>query len=56
MNYTHSIYIEDKLRGHESEIFLKSFEAAAKKLHELHEWATDNGYTPTQYSLTLKEI
>lgn len=55
-NHTHSIYIQDKRRGFDSELFVGSFEAAAAKLNELHQWARDNDYKPTDYTLTLKEI
>jgi hypothetical protein len=54
---THSIYIEDKKKGHQHEIFYTSITAAVKHLEELHQWARDNQYSPGRdYALTLKEI
>lgn len=53
---THSIYIQDHLKGRDHETFFQSFTAAAKYLEKLHQWARDNDYKPTDYTLTLKEI
>jgi hypothetical protein len=54
---THSVYIEDKKKGHQSEIFCNSLTAAVELLEELHQWARDNDYAPGRdYALTLSKI
>jgi len=53
---THSIYIQDHIKGWDHETFFQSLTAAAKHLDTLHQWARDNGYKPTDYTLTLNEI
>lgn len=55
-NHTHSIRVEDKRRGHDTEVFVDSPEAAVAKLDKLHQWARDNGYSPAEYTLTLNTI
>lgn len=57
MKKTHSVYIEDKKRGHENELFFASIAEAAIRIDELHTWARDNGYKiGADYSITLKAI
>lgn len=54
---SYSIYITDKIKGHENELFFKSMTEAAIRIEELHQWARNNGYKMGRdYSLTLSEI
>lgn len=55
-NLTHSIQIEDKRRGHNSELFVSSFTEAAAEIDRFHQWARENDYKPTDYTLTLTEV
>ena len=54
---SYSIYITDKIKGHENELFFKSMTEAAIRIEELHQWARNNGYKMGRdYSLTLSEV
>lgn len=53
---SYSIYITDKIKGHENELFYPTIAQAAIRIEELHQWARDNGYSHGDYTLTLSEI
>lgn len=53
---THSIHLKDHAKGRDSEIFFPSLSAAANRAAEMHQWAKDNGYSHSDYTITLSEI
>lgn len=53
---THSIHLKDHKKGRDSELFFTSLLAAANRVAEMHQWAKDNGYSHSDYTITLSEI